>query len=196
MPRIDAPTVAEHHRLRRASLIAAGRRLLATTGGDAVTPAAVGAAAGIARSSVYQYFESSGDLLAAIVEDAFASATARISEAVASVDEPHARIEAYLAVALDLGTDSEHRMFDGIDPATLPPATRARIAALHREQIAPLLDAVRDSGAPDPELAAQLIGGMLSGAARAVAGGAARATVLDALISAVHDGPVPRATRP
>ena len=59
MPRIDAPTVAEHHAQRRAALLAAAEELLAEQGVEAVTPAAVGARAGLARSSVYQYFSSS-----------------------------------------------------------------------------------------------------------------------------------------
>ncbi len=52
MPRIDAPTVAEHHQMRRAALMAAAGDLLATQGVESVTLGAVGAAAGLARSSV------------------------------------------------------------------------------------------------------------------------------------------------
>ncbi len=82
MPKINAPTVAEHRDQRRAALVHAGRDILASQGADAVTPAAVGAAAGIARSSVYQYFDSSVALLAAIVEESFPNATATLRDAV------------------------------------------------------------------------------------------------------------------
>ncbi|WP_062287679.1 TetR/AcrR family transcriptional regulator [Demequina phytophila] len=191
MPRIDAPTVAEHHRRRRAALVSAGRALLSERGAEAVTPARVGAAAGIARSSVYQYFPSTGDLLAAIVEEAFASATAQIRASLADLTAPRDRLDAYLRTAFALATGSEHRTFDAIDPASLPSATHGRIAALHDEQIAPLADAVRDSGAADPAIATQLVGGMLTAAARAVAHGADPDTTLTALLRAVHDGPVP-----
>ncbi|WP_062461112.1 TetR/AcrR family transcriptional regulator [Demequina soli] len=191
MPRIDAPTVAEHHRRRRAALMAAGRTLLAEHGAEAVTPAAVGAAAGIARSSVYQYFPSSGELLAAIVEDAFASAAERLTAAMAGARTPRGRLDAYLRASFALATDSEHRMFDGIDPASLPPATRARIAALHREQTAPLVDAVRDAGIPEPTIAAQLVSGLLGASSRVVASGADPEVALALLMRAVRKGVVP-----
>ncbi|MGB8020339.1 MAG: TetR family transcriptional regulator, partial [Candidatus Nanopelagicales bacterium] len=79
MPRIDAPTVAEHHQMRRAALIAAANDLLATEGVEAVTLGAVGAAAGLARSSVYQYFDSTGSLLAELVEQEVPRATAHLA---------------------------------------------------------------------------------------------------------------------
>ncbi|WP_062517855.1 TetR/AcrR family transcriptional regulator [Demequina gelatinilytica] len=191
MPRIDAPTVAEHHRQRRASLLAAGRALLADGGAEAVTPAAVGAAAGIARSSVYQYFSSSSELLAAIVEEAFESAAARINAALEGLTAARDRLDAYVRVAFELGTGAEHRMFDAIDPAGLPADTRERVDALHRDQLAPLASAIRDAGAADPHLAAALVGGMLTAAARAVALGADPDATLEGLIRAVHEGPVP-----
>lgn len=191
MPRIDAPTVAEHHELRRRALIAAGRTLLGEKGPDAVTPGAVGAAAGIARSSVYQYFSSTSELVAAIVEDAFESANATIRDALAATTDPRGRLEAYLTVSLALATGPSHRMFDEVDPASLPDATRARIDALHREQLAPLADAVASCGAPEPHLAVHLVAGMLHASARAIQAGADPAETERALLRAVRSGPVP-----
>ncbi|WP_062202743.1 TetR/AcrR family transcriptional regulator [Demequina salsinemoris] len=191
MPRIEAATVAEHHALRRAALLEAGRSLLASEGPDAVTPGAVGKAAGIARSSVYQYFPSTASLVAAIIEDAFERANAEILAAIGRADSPSDRLDAYLRASLDLASGSSHRMFDAIDPATLPPETLERIDALHREQMEPLATAVRDGGAADPEIAMTLIGGMLGAAAKAIQAGADPSSTADALVSAVHTGPVP-----
>ena len=58
MPRISAPTVAQHRMRQRDALLHAATELLVSGGLSAVTPAAVGAAAGLARPSVYQYFSS------------------------------------------------------------------------------------------------------------------------------------------
>ena len=68
MPRIDAPTVAEHSAQRRAAIVDAAVDLLGREGITGVTPAAVASAAGLARSSVYQYFASTDALVAAGVE--------------------------------------------------------------------------------------------------------------------------------
>ena len=61
MPKISAPTVAEHRVRQRDALLHAATELLVDGGVSAVTPAAVGAAAGLARPSVYQYFSSGAD---------------------------------------------------------------------------------------------------------------------------------------
>ncbi|WP_406673984.1 helix-turn-helix domain-containing protein [Nonomuraea sp. N2-4H] len=70
MPRIQAPTVAEHRAAQRRALLDAAREILAETGRPP-TLARVAERAGLARSSLYQYFRSSGDLLNAVVEDVF-----------------------------------------------------------------------------------------------------------------------------
>ena len=91
MPRIDAPTVAEHHARRRAALVAAGADLLASGGVEAVTLGAVGSATGLARSSVYQYFDSAPALLAAVVEEVFPRSTAKLRAAVERAATPEAK---------------------------------------------------------------------------------------------------------
>ena len=191
MPRIEAPTVAEHHALRRAALLDAGRTLLADSGVEAVTPAAVGAAAGIARSSVYQYFDSTVALLAAIVEDSFPRATDQLRGAVDAAGTPRERVRAYLSTALRLATDPEHRSFDTLATSALPEEFRVRVAALHREQYAPLASALSELGIEDVALAGQLISGLLTGAARAVVAGAEVDRVERALLDAVMGGIVP-----
>src|ERR1044071_5681440 len=72
MPRIDAPTVAEHRANQERALLDAARAVLLAHGPQAVTPATVGAAAGLARSSVYKYFRSGDEILSRIVADALA----------------------------------------------------------------------------------------------------------------------------
>ena len=72
MPKIEAPTVAEHRANQERALLDAARELLLAGGRAAITPAAVGAAAGLARSSVYKYFSSGEEILTRIATEAFA----------------------------------------------------------------------------------------------------------------------------
>jgi len=188
MPKIDAPTVAEHRDQRRAALVEAGRRILATDGVAAVTPAAVGAVAGIARSSVYQYFDSSVALLAAIVEETFPEATRTLREAVDAASNPADKVSAYVSASLDLATNPEHRSFDGATTAALPAEFRERVDALHREQYAPLVEALVSAGAADPLLAAAFVGGLITAAVRSVAAGSDVERVRTALLAAVARG--------
>ena len=188
MPRIDAPTVAEHHRRRRAELVAAGAVLLADGGIDAVSLAGVGAATGLARSSVYQYFDSSPALLAAVVEDVFPHSTARLRRAVDRATTPNEKIDAYVRTALDLATDASHRSLYSLAGVGLPLECRARIAELHEEQFAPLREAVAETGVADPVLTARLLLGVLQSATQAVVEGAPKARVTREVRAFVHAG--------
>jgi AcrR family transcriptional regulator len=87
----------------------AARKLLAAGGRAAVTPAAVGAAAGLARSSVYKYFSSAGEILERIAADAFADWETQVREATARAADPGDQIDAYVQATLALAGSGAHR---------------------------------------------------------------------------------------
>jgi AcrR family transcriptional regulator len=177
MPRITAPTVAEHRLRQREALLTAATELLVSQGAGAVTPGAVGAAAGLARPSVYQYFSSGADLLAAVVEDAFPRANRALGDALDEAIDPADRLDIYVRVTLQLARDGAHRAAAALAAAPLPDQCRTRLAELHREQAAPLLGALRALDVRDPELTAQLLGGVLRAAMAAIDAGADLETV-------------------
>src|SRR5690606_10197433 len=109
MPRSDAPTLAEHRRRQRAALLSAATELLVTQGVKAVTPAAVGAAAGLARSSVYQYFGSGAAIVAAIIEDAFPRANEAMAAALAGLTDPLEIMATYVRETIRLAAQGAHR---------------------------------------------------------------------------------------
>jgi AcrR family transcriptional regulator len=188
VPKIDAPTVVEHHSRRRAALLAAGGDLLASGGVDAVTLAGVGAATGLARSSVYQYFDSAPALLAAVVEDVFPRSTQKLRSAVDRADTPSDKVDAYVVTALGLAADTSHRSLSALAGATLPEHCRARIVELHELQFAPLRDAVAGLGVADPALSTRLLLGVLQSATQAVVEGAPKARVTREVLAFVHEG--------
>ncbi len=149
MPKINASTVAEHRAQQREALIGAAIDILVAEGAAAVTPAAVGARAGLARSSVYQYFDSSAALLATVTEEAFR----RSNEA-----HPRDRRRAgpggagrgVLPGELRLGAEGAHRPAAALMNAGLPPVCLERLMELHREQVEPFRAAVRELGVPSP----------------------------------------------
>lgn len=165
MPRIDAPTVAEHRTRRHAAVVAAARHLLTHGGPSAVTPAAVAARIGLGRSSVYEYFPSSAELLAAAVEDAAREATERLDAAVDESASPRERIRAYAREAVAVAA-AGHGPVDLPSATDLPEACRARLAEIHARLNDPLRRAVADLGAPDPALTAAILGATISAAVR------------------------------
>ncbi|MEI8082890.1 MAG: TetR/AcrR family transcriptional regulator [Actinomycetes bacterium] len=188
MPKIDAPTVEEHHNQRRVALLAAGAQLLAEQGVDAVNPAAVGAATGLARSSVYQYFDSAPALLAAVVEDAFPRANERLHANTTNAGTARQQVDAYVSTALDLAADRTHRALYALTEADLPDGCRARLMELHAQQSAPLLLAVTGLGVPEAELTTALLIGMLNAAARTIIEGSSPTKVKRRTLALIHNG--------
>src|SRR5664280_1267527 len=186
MPKISAPTVAEHRVRQRDALLHAATVLLIDAGVSAVTPAAVGAAAGLARPSVYQYFSSGADILAAVIEDAFPKANESLRIALESADGPAQELDTYVRVSLRLAGEGAHRPAAALQAAQLPDECMARLRELHREQAAPLLDALQTLGVPELQLTAQLLGGVIEAAMRAIEHGASLAVVTDLTLKLVR----------
>lgn len=171
MPRIAAPTVAEHHARQRSALLAAAERIVSDAGVEALTLAAVGRAAGLARSSVYQYFDSAPALVAALVEDLMPRSAAHLAEVTDRAGEARDRVEAFVASAIEAAAHPSHRALAALATADLPEECRARLAELHTEQQAPLRAALGDLGVPDAHLTADLLMGVVRAAAEAIASG-------------------------
>jgi AcrR family transcriptional regulator len=161
VPKIEAPTVAEHRANQERALLDAARELLLAGGRAAITPAAVGAAAGLARSSVYKYFSSGEEILTRIATEAFADWGARVSEAVGRAADVDGRIDAYVRTTLELADSGAHRV--AVLGGGLPPDARARerLAQAHRDLAAPLVAALAERGDADPVLTAELVDGVL-----------------------------------
>ena len=186
MPRISAPTVAQHRVRQRDALLHAATELLVSGGVSAVTPAAVGAAAGLARPSVYQYFSSGADILAAVIEDAFPRANESLQAALDGAIGPAEILDAYVRETLRLTAEGAHRPAAALAAAQLPDECLARLRELHREQAAPLLDALQTLGVPELQLTAQLLGGVIEAAMRAIEHGAPLAVVTDLTLELVR----------
>jgi len=161
VPKIEAPTVAEHRANQERALLDAARELLLVGGRAAITPAAVGAAAGLARSSVYKYFSSGEEILTRIATEAFADWGARVSEAVGRAADVDGRVDAYVRTTLELAGSGAHRV--AVLGGGLPPDARARerLAQAHRDLAVPLVDALAERGDEDPVLTAELVDGVL-----------------------------------
>ena len=192
MPKIDAPTVAEHHQQRRTALLAAATTLLAEHGLDGVSLAAVGAAAGLARSSVYQYFDSTPALIAAVVEDVMPRSGEQLARAMAKAGTPGERIDAFVRSTLNMATDPGHRSIQALEGSTVPPECLARVAELHEQQYAPLLAALVELKVPQPHLTMQMVLAIVTTAARAIVAGASPKTVTARTLDVLHEGVAPR----
>ncbi|WP_309117354.1 helix-turn-helix domain-containing protein [Saccharothrix sp.] len=166
MPRISAETLAEHRANRLRSLLAAGREIVAEEGPDALTLAALARRVGLSRPSLYEYFKSREELVAAIVTDELPDQARRLAAAVHAVSGVPAKVEAYLRTVLEIIVDGSHGAVVALSAHALPEESRRRIRAEHEKLLAPLVGVLLEARVPQPGLRALLIHGSVEAAAR------------------------------
>ncbi len=160
MPRIQAPTVAEHRARQRRAILDAALAHLAEKG-QAPSLADVGAKTGLARSSVYEYFSSRDDLLAEVIADVFPAWATRITEAVTAAPTPGQQVWAYVKANMELFAGSEQAVARALTNVVDPAVLATPMAQFHQSLQKPLLAALRAHGESQPELMADIIGSMV-----------------------------------
>ena len=153
MPRIETKTLAQHRDWRRNQLIEAAASIAIESGGAAITVAAVAQRAGLSRTSVYEYFGSSADLIADLVLEELNNFAHYLQEAVAHTDQPLASIEAWIESALTYIADGRHLLAKALNATSLPQERTAAIGAAHRALLAPLVTGLTAMGVKDTQRA-------------------------------------------
>lgn len=166
MPRIDAPTVAEHHARQRRALLNAARALLAETG-EAPSMTAVGRRAGLARTSVYQYFDSPEALLHAVVADVLPEWAQQVHRRVADAQSPGERVWAYVEANVALFASSEQAVAQALSRVVDPHVLRGPMQEFHAQLQVPLREALNDLGEPDVAIMSEMIDAIIVHASRA-----------------------------
>ena len=186
MPRISAATVVEHRARQRAALLHAAEELLISEGYDGFTFAAVAKRAGLARSSVYEYFTSVDDLVAALVEEVLPRWLTRLAEQMGRARTPRTRLIAYVRAQLEMVVDGIHQLAVVLGRVPLSSEARARIAAVHA-RFAPNVDKVlADLGYRDPPSGAAFVQAVVNEATRQLhRGGEPDATIRSAVTFAL-----------
>ncbi|ASR04432.1 MULTISPECIES: TetR family transcriptional regulator [Gordonia] len=165
MPRIEAPTVAEHRRKQEQAILDGAKAILAETG-EAPTLAAVGKRVGLARSSVYQYYSSSEQLVAAVLADLLPSWDRFVRDRVGAQTEPGQQIWGYICANVELIVGSEQAVANALVRIVDPSVLQEPMQRFHRELQEPLVDALIAHGEPRPLEVAQLIDSMIVQACR------------------------------
>jgi AcrR family transcriptional regulator len=157
MPKIQAPTLALHRELRRQQLMSAAMELAIAGGAESITVAAVASKAGLARSSIYEYFASSADLVADLVIEELDYYTRRLAEAVAGTTEPFERIELWISESLRYVADGRHMLVKSLNTINTPDERKEEIVMGHRRMLAPLQQSLAETGIVDVRGAAALL---------------------------------------
>lgn len=149
MPRIETETLAQHRDWRRSQLIDAAAAIALESGGAAVTVAAVAQRAGLSRTSVYEYFGSSAELVADLIIDELHNFAQVLADAIAQCDGTKNCVECWIEGALTYIADGRHLLAKALNATAIPQTRTHQIAAAHRALMAPLIDGFGKMGIKD-----------------------------------------------
>lgn len=171
MPKIQAPNLALHRERRRQQLMSAAMELALAGGAESITVAAVAAKAGLARSSIYEYFASSADLVTDLVIEELESYTQQLAKAVSGVEEPFLRIELWISESLRYVADGRHMLVKSLNTISTPDERKDEILMGHRRMMAPLQQSLLQTGITDVRGAAALLASVTDAASMRIDAG-------------------------
>lgn len=188
MPKISAPTVAEHRARQRDMLLAAARDLLIERGYAGLSFTALAARTGLARPTIYSYFRSKDDLVVALVGAEFPQLAAETEQAVRRAKTMRDQVAAFVRAQLRVAQQRRYRIVHALANAPLSDAARMRIMALHRDLMPSAVSLFTRAGHPHPALAAALLQGLINAAVTAIDTGEPPRRVTRAAVDAALDG--------
>jgi len=188
MPKISAPTVAEHRSRQRAALLDAARQLLEQRGYPALTFGALADRTGLARPTVYEYFASKDDLVVALCERELGRHAELVRARMAGATGPREQVTAFVRAQLDLAVEEPKLVAPPGAEAPVGPAARTRIRALHERLASTLTEALVDLGEGDRALLAGLVQGVVNAAVLRMRDGDPPARVVRAAVGLVLEG--------
>jgi AcrR family transcriptional regulator len=166
VPKISEATVAEHRARQLRTLLDAARALVAEEGIEALSLAELARRVGLSRPSLYEYFRSKDDLVAAIVEAELPRWASLVEEALRGPGDLEGKVGAYIRVQLGVMTDGRHAAAVALAEHALAEPALERIRTGHAQLLRPLVDALEEAGVAEPALRAELVQGMVDVAAR------------------------------
>ncbi len=171
MPRIAAPTVADHVAHQDEAIFAAAIGLFLEHGYANVSLADIASAVGLARNSLYRYVPDKAQLMVRWFRAELpvqVEAARRTLDGTGSVEE---RLARYVERQLDYAATPAHALIASLVEVvpTLREAQRQEFLASHRELLAPFNEFLAAAGVADPTLRST-VADLTNGLIGAVAG--------------------------
>lgn len=188
MPKISAPTVAEHRRQQREALVRAGAEILAADGLTGFTPRTVTERAGMARSTFYDYFPSKDDLLIEIALEDIEQWAVEITGAVNEAGHGFPAIEAYVRRTIEMAAQGRHALARVIRDANVAPSSMASLMKVHDALVQPLTAALATLGEEPTPARVAIVQGAVSAGVELVEHGVPAEVVLGDLMALLRGG--------
>jgi AcrR family transcriptional regulator len=157
VPKIHTTRLSQHRDWRRQQLIDAAAAIALESGGSAVTVASVAERAGLSRTSVYEYFASSADLIADLIIEELSGFVKVLSDSITDPNNAELAISQWIDAALRYIADGRHILAKALSATSTPSDRAGEIAMAHRKLLASLSKSLKDLGISDISQAMALI---------------------------------------
>ena len=189
MPRIRAASIDEHKELTRRAILEAAKDLIGEVGTAEVSLAELAAAAGIGRTTFYEYFTDRDDVIASLVEEELPEVLIDLITGV-SAELSEDRLAGLVAATVEFVVDNPvlglilHREVPRLSQAAQDRIMVAH-ASLSREMANVYVTGVKEGvfRKLDPELAGRLIQDAIMSAAKTVIGSDDPASRLEGIVA-------------
>ncbi len=171
MPKISAPTLVEQRAWRRSQLLDAASAIALENGPTSITVSTVAARAGLSRTSFYEYFSSSSEIVAELITDELNEFTEFLAQKVAAATAPEEAIAAWIEGSLEYVADGRHLLARTLSTLELSTERSTQIGIAHRKMLAPLSTPLKQLGVPDVRQALALIHAATESATRRIEAG-------------------------
>jgi len=167
VPKICAPTVAEHVALQEAAVFDAAIELFVERGYANVSMADIAVAVGLARNSLYRYFPDKAHILVRWFERELPVQVDMAVRALGGDDPLDERVARYVDAQLDYAATPAHGLITTLVQVVnvLGDDVRQELVVSHRALNEPMQDALGRAGLDDPAdrmVVADLIAGLVN----------------------------------
>ncbi len=179
MPKITAPTLVEQRAWRRSQLLDAASAIALENGPTSITVSTIAARAGLSRTSFYEYFASSSEIVAELITDELNDFTEFLTQRVASVSAPEDAITAWIEGSLEYVADGRHLLARALSTLEISTERSMQIGIAHRKMLAPLATPLSQLGITDVRQALALIHATTESATRRIEAGVEAASEIE-----------------
>lgn len=162
MPKINAPTVREHHERVLTALVDAAEAVLRDEGPNELTAAAVSSRAGVARNSIYRYVDSVDDLRGLVIQRYMPAWFAAVQASMNSSTDPQEQILAWAHTNLQQATIAGHGWLMRVSGHRLDASSAHTVDQAHKGLSGVLVEAWEQVAPGQARLAAEMTVGLLT----------------------------------
>ncbi len=171
MPRLQTESLAAQRTWRRAQLLDAAAAIALESQGAAVSVSAIATRAGFSRTSFYEYFESTSEIVAELITSELNTFSAYLESATKQADSAEGAISTWIENSLAYVADGRHILAKTLSSIEISRDRSAAIGVAHRRMLSCLIEPLQQIGISDTSQALALIQSATDAATRRIESG-------------------------